>query len=197
VGATPWRFKSSHPHSRVEPEQCLLSARTLGPQVVTGLFTLFGAAVGAVGIMVNEGLRRRAERVERERQEAAAERKQGATIVGPILALLRDANRIAENPGLMAQALVDELWRRWAPMRDDIEVYAAAHPDERTGDIADGLISNMNTALVSLNKVVVKPGDADLVREASASHAEARRMARTFLAVVRNQPPEPAALISS
>jgi hypothetical protein len=64
VGETPWRFKSSHPHSQSGPLWCPISAQTTNRGSVTAaLFTLLGVAVGvAATFMKDVFLDRRRER---------------------------------------------------------------------------------------------------------------------------------------
>jgi hypothetical protein len=131
-----------------------------------------------------------------ERRRKAAERssriENAASAIGRTLSLLRGSR----PEGILVlgrekahEIVVEDLWPRWDPLQDDLEVLAAAHPDDAIRAYADALIEAMRKLFSNLRYFSDYRAEEPLSEEQwgvlNASHADAVAKANELIAAVR------------
>jgi hypothetical protein len=149
--------------------------------------------VGAVALFAGQ-LQLRHARREREAAERSERRAKGAAVVAPVLSLLSDADpqRLTATPGTQTLTLMNELIERWTALRDPIVVFAAGHPSRRIGEATDNLVVAVSNALTAAHWLIhdlPESWSKESLETAKADNAEAMKLTRALLDVIRDGPP--------
>jgi hypothetical protein len=133
----------------------------------TVVLTLGSALIGVFGALAGTLIQMRSARQDRRLADLHARRDKGAEAVGPVMSLIRDADpvqlfRPGYDPGDVLDR-VDELRHRWAPLRDRLFVYGAAHPSgavvtstQRVAGSIDGFLVDLRIAAAGRGDVTIE-----------------------------------------
>jgi hypothetical protein len=126
-------------------------------QWATIVLTLGSALIGVLGALAGTLIQMRSANHQRRATERRARREQGAEAVAPVMALLDDANPTRLFlPGRDPAALIEqieELERRWKPLRDRLLVYGASHPSGDVVGSAQTAVGSIQAFLLDLRSV--------------------------------------------
>ncbi len=152
------------------------------------------AIVGAVALFAGQ-LQLRHVRREREAAERSGRQEKGAAVVAPVLSLLSDADpqRLTATPGAQTLTLMTELLDRWTALRDPIVVFAASDPSRRIGEATDRLVVAVSNALTATHWLIhdlPESWSKESLETARADHAEAMKLARALLDLIRDGAPQ-------
>ena len=133
----------------------------------------------------------RSARRERQVAEHHALRDKGAEAVGPLLAIVRDADPVQLflpefDPGEVVHQ-VGELQNRWRPVRDRLFVYGAAHPSGAVVGSTQKVAASIDTFLVDLR--IAATGQSGSTPEgASESYTGVSFAVAELIAEIRGEP---------
>jgi hypothetical protein len=154
----------------------------------TVVLTLGSAMVGALAALAAAYIQIRNADRSRRTAERNARREKGAEAIGPIMALLNDADPtllfIVVEEGRDLSQEIRKLQETWKPLRDRLFVYAAGHPSGAVTERTQEVVATMTGLLVDL-RIAAKDGGREGLFE---SHRDAMLSAASLLAEVRGEP---------
>ena len=164
------------------------------PAWATVSITLGASVIAVVGTLAATRIQLRHSRRERKDAERARWRERGAEVVAPLLSLIDDAEPL--HLGLVHETWKkqwDGFWDRWALVRHELTVFAAAHPSPEIGRTVTEITRAVPKALSDAGWFVggfVGPrgrvdGFAEAQSAAQASHEQAAELAEKLFAEIR------------
>jgi len=164
------------------------------PSWATVSITLGASVIAVLGTLAATRIQLRHSRRERKNAERARWREKGAEVVAPLLSLIDDAEPL--HLGLVYETWRkqwDGFWDRWALVRHELTIFAAAHPSPQIGKTVREVTRAVPTALSDggwfVGGFVGPRGRADGFAEAQsaaqASHQRAAELAEKLLAEIR------------
>jgi hypothetical protein len=88
--------------------------------------------------------------------------------------------------------LMTELLERWGVLRDPIVVFAASHPSRRIGEATERLVVAVSNALTATHWLIhdlPESWSKESLETAKADNAEATKLARALLDLIRENAP--------
>jgi hypothetical protein len=163
------------------------------PAWATVVITLGASLIAVLGTLGATLLQIRTARRERAVQAGAERLARAAAILGRVRTLLADLDptRVTLNVSETTPEHLRAIEERWAPLRDELSVFAAADDDQRVTDAATNLeiaVSNtMNRVGWHVRELLSHRGSADMYQDAAREHIRAAAHVRIVLDLVRGR----------
>jgi hypothetical protein len=161
------------------------------PAWATVAIALGAALIGVAGTLGATWLGNHSAARRREEDKNEQLREKGAAVVGPLRALIIEAEPLAL--GIFGDSTrVEALWHRWEALRDQLAVFAALHPSHRVNELANELMkavpSSLSATAYFVHSIEKRAGgDKDLKEATEARHSEALSAADALLAEIRGE----------
>jgi hypothetical protein len=164
------------------------------PAWATVSITLGAAVVAVLGTLAATWMQLRHSRRAREAAERERWREKGADVVAPLLSLIEDAEplRLGLARGNLNLRVLD-LSTKWGFLRNQLTVFATAHPSPEVGKTVAEITKAVPLALMN-GEIFVKnyvgpdaqfEGREEARASAETSHARAAELAEKLLVEVR------------
>jgi hypothetical protein len=165
------------------------------PSWQTVAITLGASGIAVMGTLLGTWLQLRHARREQKAAAAAARRQRAAEILGRVRTLLQDLEpaRIGANVNReWTPSEMNDLKRRWLPLRDELSVFAAADEDPRVTDAAGRLeaavFNTHNQVSLHVRELLTRRGSGlDAYEQARKEHLRATVLVRIVLDLLRKR----------